>query len=102
MPGSFEGEPVREIASTRFGVDSLVTAVQTAGGFLKLNLWELDAQAAWSSITSKAEATAGGADNISVCRLGTDMVATAVRTREGELKIIIWQFGRAIIPPPGF
>jgi hypothetical protein len=53
-------------------------------------------------VEHRAEASAGGVGVVSACQVGTDMVATAVRTLTGNLKIIVWKREPILIRPPPF
>jgi hypothetical protein len=67
-----------------------VTAVRTSSGDLKLISW--DVNNAGSAITRRGDSgnQAGRASLINICALTNSRFATAVRTAEGRLRVILW------------
>jgi Pregnancy-associated plasma protein-A len=82
--GEVSGVDVAHVADGR-----VVTAVRTAGGNLKLIVWDISADGA--QVTRKGEFEAGPATDIKVCGFAIDLVVTALRDDNDDLKLIAWQ-----------
>lgn len=100
--GSAEAGEVSEIAITRVkhptspspSQGRVVTAVRTSSGNLKLVVWDV---ASNGSIQRRGEISAGSASDINIVSLPAaapssddSRVLTAVRTADGNLKLITW------------
>jgi hypothetical protein len=78
-----------EVASLGFGL--VVTAVTTAKGRLKLIVWRISDGGSTIRRFGDSGNEAGMAGAISLTSLGTGHLVTAVRTKEGREKVILWR-----------
>jgi hypothetical protein len=78
------------IASARVSTsrESLLTAVRTEDGNLKMIAWEINAQ---GELERKGEASAGAIGRVDLVRMVDNDVVTAVRDGDGDLKLISWE-----------
>jgi hypothetical protein len=88
--GTVEAGVVSEIAAIRSEATSLVTAVQTAAGTLKLIPWAVGSDGSISRLSEGAEA--GKASGIDIAR--GRLFVTACRTDAGNLKLIGWEIAQ--------
>ena len=86
--GFVEGEVVTEFASTRPFIGRLVTASRTGAGRLQLHSWATPPAVDPTLLFASDSEAAGDGRQISAA-LGGDIM-TAVRTLEGNLKLIRW------------
>ncbi|HBY80716.1 MAG TPA: hypothetical protein DEG47_27750 [Cyanobacteria bacterium UBA11148] len=78
------------IAVAALGFDRVATAVRTEAGNLKVIVWGISPNGETVTRLGDSSSQAGATDMIAIASLGSDQVATAVRTKEGNLKIIVW------------
>jgi uncharacterized Zn-binding protein involved in type VI secretion len=78
------------IAVASLNSEQLATAVRTEAGNLKVIVWGISPNGKTVTRLGDSGSQAGATDIIAITSLGSDQVATAVRTQEGNLKIIVW------------
>jgi len=78
------------IAVASLNSEQLATAVRTEAGNLKVIVWGISPNGKTVTRLGDSGSQAGATDIIAIASLGSDQVATAVRTKEGNLKIIVW------------
>ena len=80
----------KSITSLKKWYEQLATAVRTEAGNLKVIVWGSSPNGKTVTRLGDSGSQAGATDIIAIASLGSDRVATAVRTKEGNLKIVVW------------
>ncbi len=75
---------------TALSPDRVVTAVRDSGGSLKVTGWTVSALGAITHADTDIDNLTGRVSEIAIDTMGTDKVVTAVRDRNGRLKLIAW------------
>lgn len=91
--GSAGGGGVARLSLVRLTSSRVAGAVQTAGGYLTVIVWDVTADSSGSSFTLKRTSEKEGTGEISEVSIGSkdkNEIVTAVRTPEGRVKAIAW------------
>ncbi|HKX60401.1 MAG TPA: M23 family metallopeptidase [Verrucomicrobiae bacterium] len=90
---SATGESITELAADALSASRLVTAVRTTTGNLRVILWEVSTNATTLKleVSRLDELEAGAAKEVSLIKLSSTNFATAVRTGDEQLRLIVWE-----------